>query len=108
MPALFPSLISSNLLTLHAEIQRLEPYCDGFHIDVMDAHFVPNLTWGPIFVNAIRGATSKPLWVHLMVDRPQQYIPLMHLNPGDMVSVHYECAPLDTLRAILKELELRN
>lgn len=108
MPALFPSLISCDILKLDSEIKRLSPYCDGFHLDIMDGHFVHNLTWGPIFVNAIRKATDKPLWVHLMVDAPGQYVRHMRLHRGDMISFHLECAPLDTIRRIIKEIELHD
>lgn len=87
----FPSLISGDLLHLADQINELETYCAGFHIDIMDFHFVPNLTWGPDFANAIRAATQKTLWVHLMVDAPEKYLDRLHLNHGDIVSVHYEC-----------------
>jgi ribulose-phosphate 3-epimerase len=97
MPKIFPSLISGDLLNLATQIKRLESYCDGFHLDVMDQHFVPNLTWGPAFINAIRKATDKKLWIHLMVDTPRTYLPLMHLSPGDCVSIHYEGQPFATL-----------
>lgn len=108
MPALFPSLISSDVVNLAAEIQRLTPFCDGFHIDIMDGHFVHNLTWGPVFVNAIRKETDMPLWIHLMVDSPEWYVRHMRLHPGDMITFHLECAPLDTVRRILKEIEFHS
>jgi ribulose-phosphate 3-epimerase len=105
MPALFPSLISSNILNLEAELTRLSPYCDGFHIDMMDGHFVPNLTWGPVFVNALRKATELPLWVHLMVDKPQRYIRHMLLRKGDIVSLHYETVSQQELQNLLVQLQ---
>jgi|GEM_PF-429464 len=70
MAAIFPSLISADLLSLGATINELSPYCTGYHIDVMDGHFVPSITWGDPFIKAIRKATNAPLWVHLMVDNP--------------------------------------
>lgn len=97
MPKIYPSLIASNLLNLAADIKKLEPYCDGFHLDIMDHHFVPNLTWGPDFVNVIRTATTKKLWVHLMVDNPGLYLPAMQLNKGDTVSIHYESQPFSNI-----------
>lgn len=105
MPALFPSLISSKILDLDAEINRLQPFVDGFHIDVMDFHFVPNLTWGPLFVNAIRRTTVKQLWVHLMVDTPKPYLDMMKLNAKDIVSVHYESVSLLPLKALLANIK---
>ncbi len=88
--AIYPSLISANLLQLGNEIEALESYCDGFHIDVMDYHFVPNLTWGSAFVNAIRNHTTKRLWVHLMMEKTLSFIETIHLAPGDIVSFHIE------------------
>lgn len=90
MISFFPSLISGDLLHLADCIDALEPQCDGFHIDVMDFHFVPNLTWGPDFVSAIRTHTKKRLWVDLLVQNPEKYLDRIKLFSGDIVSVHYE------------------
>ena len=90
MCKLFPSLISADLLNLKQVITTLEPFCEGFHIDVMDFQFVPNLTWGPAFVNAIRAATKKQIWVDLLVQNPEKYLDLLALKPGDLVSFHQE------------------
>ena len=87
---IYPSLISGNLLRLFDQIKLLEPYCAGFHIDVMDFHFVPNLTWGPQFINQIRKATNKQLFIHLMVDNPEKYLDILKLNDNDMVAFHIE------------------
>lgn len=87
---IYPSLIASDLLHLKNTITTLEPFCSGFHIDIMDFHFVPNLTWGPQFVQALRSATNKPLWIHLMVDNPVPYIPLLQASSHDLVTVHVE------------------
>lgn len=103
MIKIYPSLIAGDLLHLAEQIKQLEPYCDGFHIDIMDHHFVPNLTWGPDFVNAIRRVTKLPLWVHLMVDNPAPYLPTMQLQKDDIVSLHYEGQPY---AAIIHQLEL--
>jgi ribulose-phosphate 3-epimerase len=90
MNGIYPSLISSNLLALGTEVQQLEPYAAGFHLDVMDFHFVPNLTWGPDFINALRKVTDKKLWVHLMVDYPEKYFERLKLSPHDIVTIHLE------------------
>lgn len=90
MVKIYPSLISGNLLCIEKSIKQLEPYCDGFHIDVMDNHFVPNLTFGADTVNAITAATSKQLWVHLMVDDPMNWCKTLQLAPGSIVSFHIE------------------
>jgi len=90
MIRIFPSIISADLLNLEKDITSLEPYCDGFHIDVMDAHFVPNLTIGPMVVNAIGTLTKKPLWVHLMVEYPADIIDALTLPPDSIITFHHE------------------
>ncbi len=90
MVKLFPSLISGNLLCIQESINELEPYCDGFHLDVMDNHFVPNLTFGADMVNAIARTTRKQIWVHLMVDNPIEWCDTLQLAPGSIVSFHIE------------------
>ncbi len=87
---IFPSLISANILSLQNVIETLDPHVDGYHLDVMDFHFVPNLTFGPAFVNAIAHATDKPLHVHLMVDNPEQWVEVLELRRHDTVIFHYE------------------
>lgn len=90
MPALYPSLMAANPLHLEQELNRLTPYCHGFHIDVMDNHFVPNLTMGPSFINELAHTARKPLWVHLMVQHPKTMIESLNLQPGTIVSFHIE------------------
>jgi ribulose-phosphate 3-epimerase len=87
---IFPSLISADLLNLENTIKLLDPHCDGYHIDIMDNHFVPNLTWGAPFVTAIARATRLPLDVHLMVDDPAPWLNNLQLRTGDTVSFHLE------------------
>lgn len=102
MAALFPSLISANLLNLETEIHALDPYVSGYHLDVMDFHFVPNLTWGPSFINAIRTATKKPLFIHLMVEYPEKYFDRLKLHENDIVAIHYESPSLYTPKQLLE------
>jgi ribulose-phosphate 3-epimerase len=78
---IYPSLISSDLLNLRQTISELDTVCHGYHIDIMDDHFVPNLTWGAQFVNAIRKATVLPLQIHLMVDEPIHWLDRLETNP---------------------------
>jgi ribulose-phosphate 3-epimerase len=108
MVSIFPSLISAHLLTLRQEIEQLEPYCDGFHIDIMDFHFVPNLTWGPLFVNAIRNGTYKQLWIHLMVEYPEKYLERFVLNKHDIISIHIESPSNLPLTELFKQIRLYN
>jgi ribulose-phosphate 3-epimerase len=86
----FPSLIAADLLNLRRELETLAPYALGYHIDIMDNHFVNNLTWGDMFVDAIAKESQKPLWIHLMVDKPEQWIEKLHLPAHSTVSIHIE------------------
>lgn len=82
MKPIYPSLIAADLLNLRAIIETFNPICDGFHVDIMDNHFVPNLTWGASFANAIARASCKPAWVHLMVDNPHEWLELLEWLPA--------------------------
>lgn len=108
MIKIYPSLMAANLINLGHDIKILEPHCDGFHIDIMDFHFVPNLTFGPDMVNAIRHASKKTLWVHLMVDEPIRYIPRLQLRPSDILSVHYEALKPEAIASTLKLIKDRS
>jgi ribulose-phosphate 3-epimerase len=90
---IYPSLISSDLLDLKQTIQQLDPHCDGYHLDVMDDHFVPNLTWGPAFINTIRQITKLPFHVHLMVDNPGKWLNRLSLQQQDTFIFHHEALP---------------
>jgi ribulose-phosphate 3-epimerase len=90
MVQIFPSLIAADILNLTDEINRLDRYTDGYHIDIMDFLFVPNLTWGPMFANAIRMQTQKTLWIDLLVDYPEKYFDQLQLHANDIVTIHYE------------------
>jgi len=75
MTKVAPSLLSADLSRLKEEIQKVESAgADFLHLDVMDGHFVPNLTFGPILVKACRKLTKMPLDVHLMIENPDKYI----------------------------------
>lgn len=89
-PSIFPSLISADIMNLRGEIEKLDPHCDGYHIDVMDNQFVPNLTWGSQFVNAIANTTQKPLFVHLMVKDPTNWIDELNLTQHSSIVIHIE------------------
>lgn len=107
---ILPSLISADLLQLGEVIRQLNPHVDGYHLDVMDYHFVPNLTWGPAFINAIRAATTLPLHIHLMMDNPRIILASLALQAEDCCFVHYEAvekADLAQLAASLHERGLR-
>lgn len=95
-----PSILSCNFLTLEKEIIAVEEAgADLIHIDVMDGHFVPNITIGPLFVEAIRKITEKPLDVHLMIENPAEFVNTFIDAGADIVTVHVE-TDLHILRTI--------
>lgn len=81
----------SDLMNLERDIKTLEKNgVDWLHVDVMDAHFVPNLTFGTDFPNAMHRVTEMPIDVHLMVEDPDFYAAKLVIRPGDIVSTHVE------------------
>jgi ribulose-phosphate 3-epimerase len=89
-----PSLLAADFAELAKEIRTLEDGgADWLHVDVMDGHFVPNITMGPFVVDAIKSHTRLPLDVHLMIEEPDRYIPEFVAAGADVVSVHVEACP---------------
>lgn len=85
------SVMCSDLMNLGAEIDYLNKLgTDWLHIDVMDAHFVPNLTFGPDFIKAMHARTDLPLDIHLMVTDPELVLNRFELRPGDSLTAHVE------------------
>ena len=86
-----PSLLSADFSRLAEEVRDVEKAgCEALHIDVMDGHFVPNLTIGPLVVQAIRKITKLPLDVHLMIDAPSRYITEFRKAGADWITIHVE------------------
>ncbi len=89
-----PSILSANFAKLGEEIVDVERGgADYIHVDVMDGHFVPNITIGPLIVEAIRPVTTLPLDVHLMIEQPDRYIPTFAKAGADYLTVHVEACP---------------
>ena len=89
-----PSILSADFARLADEVQRVEAGgADLLHVDVMDGHFVPNLTIGPPIVACLRKATKLPLDVHLMITNADQYIPEFADAGADYLTVHVEACP---------------
>jgi ribulose-phosphate 3-epimerase len=94
MKLIAPSILSADFSRLGEEIENVEKAgADWIHVDVMDGHFVPNITIGPLVVEAARRATKLPLDVHLMIENPDKYIPSFAEAGANYISVHVETCP---------------
>ncbi|MFD1018126.1 ribulose-phosphate 3-epimerase [Thalassobacillus hwangdonensis] len=94
MTKVAPSILSADFAKLGEEIQDVvEGGADYIHVDVMDGHFVPNITIGPLIVDAIRPVTDLPLDVHLMIEDPDKYIEMFAKAGADYLTVHQEVSP---------------
>lgn len=90
-PAILPSLLLCDFANLEREVVRLtEAGVPGLHLDVMDGHFVPNLTYGMPIVESLRRITDLPLDVHLMISEPQRYIKQFADAGADVLTIHVE------------------
>lgn len=131
MVLIAPSILSADFSRLAEAVQLADKAgADLIHVDIMDGHFVPNLTLGPQLVAAIRGETRLPIDVHLMVENPRAFVPLFRKAGADWISLHVEATahlhkdltmirslgckagaalnpatPIDTLDEILDELD---
>jgi len=93
MGKIAPSILSADFTRLGEELKDVKKAgADYVHIDVMDGHFVPNITIGPMIVKAVRRVTKLPLDVHLMISNPDQFIDDFVQAGADMISVHSEAA----------------
>lgn len=100
-----PSILSADFSCLAAELKKVQRAgAELIHIDVMDGHFVPNITIGPVVVKYIRRSTSLPLDVHLMIENPAKYIGAFVNAGSDMITVHIETVNLKELAAIARGL----
>ena len=93
MVKIAPSVLSADFGVLAQEIAKVEAEADLLHVDVMDGHFVPNLTVGPLVVEAIRRRTRVPLDVHLMIQNPERYISAFAKAGSTYLTVHAEVCP---------------
>jgi len=98
-----PSILSADFSRLGDEIREVEEAgADWIHVDVMDGHFVPNLTIGPVVVQGLRKATKIPLDVHLMIEEPWKYFSAFKEAGADWITVHYEACSKNLSDALRK------
>lgn len=97
-----PSILSADFRKLEEEIRRVEAAgADLIHLDVMDGHFVPNITMGPLIVAAVRKCTKLPLDVHLMIENPDRFIPDFAKAGADIITIHVEAS-----KSLVEDIEL--
>lgn len=102
-----PSILAANFAKLGEEVKEVEKAgAQLIHIDVMDGHFVPNISFGSIVLDAIRPLTDLPLDVHLMIENPDQYIEQFAKAGADYITVHVEaCRHLHRTIQLIRSLE---
>jgi ribulose-phosphate 3-epimerase len=100
-----PSILSADFLTLGEEVAAVDRAgADWIHVDVMDGRFVPNITIGPLVVEAVRRATKKPLDVHLMIVEPEKYVEAFAKAGADHILVHAETSATTHLHRVLGQI----
>lgn len=104
MIGLVPSILSADFTRLGEQVRAAEAAgAQRIQVDVMDGHFVPNITMGPMILEAVRRCTSLPLEAHLMISNPQQYIETFARAGADVIIVHQEVCP--HLHRVLKQIK---
>jgi len=109
MKLIAPSILSADFSKLGEEIRAVEQAgADWIHVDVMDGHFVPNITMGPLVVEAVRRITSLPIDVHLMIEQPERYVPDFASAGATYISVQVEaCRHLNRTIQMIREAGAR-
>ena len=107
MKIIAPSILSADFSRLADEVRAVEKAgADVIHVDVMDGHFVPNITIGPLVVQGLRKLTSLPLDVHLMIENPERYIEVFAQAGSDWITIHAEVCP--NLKRMIKKVRQLN
>mgnify|MGYP005832706275 CR=1 FL=1 len=98
------SILAADFAHLARDVARVEEVVDLLHLDVMDGHFVPNLTFGPLVANALRPHTRLPFSIHLMIERPPRYAGEFRVGPEDSITVHVEAAAPEKALGVIRDL----
>ena len=106
MTIISPSILSCNFANLEKEIKKVEPYVPWIHIDVMDGHFVPNISIGIPIIKSIRNITNLFFDVHLMIENPEKYTDAFIDAGADLITFHYEAAN-DKTPKIIEQIKNR-
>ena len=107
MKKIAPSILSADFSRLNEEVRAIEKAgADLIHVDVMDGHFVPNITIGPLVVTGLRKLTTLPLDVHLMIEEPEHYIEAFAQAGSAWITIHVEVCP--HLSRIIKKIRKLN
>lgn len=107
MTIISPSILSADFANLERDIKKVEPFVPWLHIDVMDGHFVPNISIGVPVVKSIRKITNLFLDTHLMIENPIKYIDAFADAGSDLITFHYE-ATLDKTIETIEKIKSRN
>ncbi|RTZ99159.1 MAG: ribulose-phosphate 3-epimerase [Deltaproteobacteria bacterium] len=104
MPIIAPSILSADFSRLGEDVLAVEKAgADWIHVDVMDGHFVPTITLGPLVTSAVHGVTTLPLDVHLMIETPERYVDDFAKAGASLISVHVEaCTHLNSTLAQIR------
>ena len=107
MKKIAPSILSADFSRLAEEVRAVEKAgADVIHVDVMDGHFVPNITIGPLVVQGLKKLTSLPLDVHLMIENPERYVEVFAQAGSDWITIHAEVCP--NLKRMIRKVRQLN
>lgn len=101
-----PSILSADFSKLEEEVKAVEAAgADLLHLDIMDGHFVPNITFGPVVVKALKGTTKLPLEAHLMISNPLEFIEPFAKAGADIINFHIESVDLETAKSVIEAIK---